>query len=103
MTARIDAHPHLIPPGYRAAVRAAAISAAGGRALPAWTPEAALALRDKLEVTAGVVSGNAAPLFPRLAHPSATSRRDDRRTPVRAAIKTGVVRAAVKLVDPTRT
>ncbi|MGB8506422.1 MAG: amidohydrolase, partial [Mycobacterium sp.] len=39
---RIDTHQHRIPPGYRNALRKAGIDEAGGRALPDWSPDAAL-------------------------------------------------------------
>lgn len=43
VTSCVDVHQHLIPGFYRAAPNAAGIGAAGGRALPDWSPEAALA------------------------------------------------------------
>ena len=54
--ARIDVHQHLVPEPYREALRAAGITAAGGRALPDWTPESAMALMDEVGIAAGVVS-----------------------------------------------
>ena len=56
MTVRIDVHQHLFPPPYRDALRAAAVTAAGGRPLPPWSPDAALALMDEAGIAAGVVS-----------------------------------------------
>ena len=56
MTGRVDVHQHLLPPPYRDALRAAGITAAGGRALPDWSAEAALALMDEVGIAAAVVS-----------------------------------------------
>jgi 6-methylsalicylate decarboxylase len=41
VTGRIDVHQHVIPDFYRAALRAAGIAEADGRALPGWTAGAA--------------------------------------------------------------
>ncbi|MFC8529960.1 amidohydrolase family protein [Nocardia sp. NPDC057227] len=38
---RIDVHQHLLPPGYRAALEANGVVAAGGRELPDWSPASA--------------------------------------------------------------
>lgn len=56
MTPRIDVHQHLIPPPYRAALRAAGITQAGGRTLPDWSPQDALALMADAGITAAVLS-----------------------------------------------
>jgi predicted TIM-barrel fold metal-dependent hydrolase len=56
MTSRIDVHQHVVPEHYRDALRLAGITAAGGRALPDWSPEAALALMDEVGSTAAVLS-----------------------------------------------
>ncbi|MCV7420624.1 amidohydrolase [Mycobacterium yunnanensis] len=53
---RIDTHHHLIPPDYRAALRAAGIDDAGGRALPDWSPEASLQTMADLDVGTAIVS-----------------------------------------------
>ncbi|MBS9534738.1 amidohydrolase [Mycobacterium sp. M1] len=53
---RIDTHQHLIPPDYRKALRKAGIDEAGGRALPDWSPEAALQTMADLNVGTAVVS-----------------------------------------------
>lgn len=39
---RIDVHHHLIPPFYREHLAAAGIAEDGGRALPEWSPHAAM-------------------------------------------------------------
>ena len=54
--ARIDTHAHLIPPQYRDALRKAGIDEAGGRALPQWSPELALAAMAELDVTTAILS-----------------------------------------------
>jgi predicted TIM-barrel fold metal-dependent hydrolase len=54
-------------------------------------------------IAAAINHDNAAALFPRLAHRAAPSRATDRPTGARATIKNLAVRAAVKLVDATRT
>ena len=54
--ARIDTHAHLIPPDYREALRKAGISEAGGRALPDWSPDLALAAMAELDVAAAILS-----------------------------------------------
>lgn len=59
MTARIDVHQHLVPPPYRDALVAAGITEIGGRALPDWTPESALALMDETGIATGVLSVSA--------------------------------------------
>ena len=53
---RIDTHHHVIPPFYRAALQAAGIDAAGGRDLPAWTPELSLEAMDALAVSTAILS-----------------------------------------------
>ena len=45
---RIDVHQHLLPPVYVDWLRKHGIDDAGGRALPDWSPEAALALMDQI-------------------------------------------------------
>lgn len=59
MTARIDVHQHLVPPPYRAALWAAGITEVGGRAVPDWSPEAALALMDEVGIATAVLSVSA--------------------------------------------
>lgn len=59
MTARLDVHQHLVPPPYRDALRAAGITEVGGRALPEWSPESALALMDETGIASAVVSVSA--------------------------------------------
>ena len=53
---RIDTHQHLIPPEYRNALRKAGIDEAGGRALPDWSPEAALQTMADLDVATAILS-----------------------------------------------
>ena len=53
---RIDTHHHVIPPFYREALQAAGIDAAGGRDLPAWTPELSLEAMDALAVSTAILS-----------------------------------------------
>ncbi|WP_329288671.1 amidohydrolase family protein [Streptomyces pseudovenezuelae] len=53
---RIDVHQHVIPPLYRDALTKAGIVEAGGRALPDWSPEAALDTMDLLGTSTAVLS-----------------------------------------------
>jgi 6-methylsalicylate decarboxylase len=53
---RIDTHHHLIPPGYRQALRDAGIDQAGGRALPDWSPEGSLQTMAELNVATAILS-----------------------------------------------
>ncbi|WP_188187100.1 amidohydrolase family protein [Nonomuraea sp. SYSU D8015] len=53
---RVDVHHHIIPPFYRDLLAKAGIAAAGGRALPDWSPEAALELMDLLGTATAIVS-----------------------------------------------
>ncbi|MEU1404974.1 amidohydrolase family protein [Streptomyces sp. NPDC005728] len=53
---RIDVHQHLVPPFYRDLLTKAGIAEAGGRALPDWSPEAALELMDLLGTATAIVS-----------------------------------------------
>lgn len=53
---RIDVHQHVIPPFYRDALAKAGIAEAGGRALPAWSPEAAVELMDLLQTETAILS-----------------------------------------------
>ncbi|MCX5121955.1 amidohydrolase [Micromonospora sp. NBC_00362] len=54
--ARIDVHQHILPPFYRALLAEAGIAAAGGRALPTWTPESALDQMDLLGTAVALLS-----------------------------------------------
>ncbi|MGB8390989.1 amidohydrolase family protein [Mycobacterium sp.] len=56
---RIDTHVHLIPPDYRKALGKAGIDNSGGRALPDWTPEAALQAMAELDVATAILSVSA--------------------------------------------
>ena len=58
MTARrrIDVHQHVVPPRYAAWLRAQGVSNAGGRELPEWSAEEALAVMDAHEVERGILS-----------------------------------------------
>jgi 6-methylsalicylate decarboxylase len=53
---RIDVHQHIVPPAYASRLRSKGIADAGGRELPAWSAEEALALMDKYGVATAVVS-----------------------------------------------
>jgi predicted TIM-barrel fold metal-dependent hydrolase len=53
---RIDVHQHLVPAFYRDALAAAGIDAAGGRALPDWSPRGALDLMDLLGTATAILS-----------------------------------------------
>ncbi|WP_460062761.1 amidohydrolase family protein [Streptomyces sp. YKOK-I1] len=53
---RIDVHQHLVPDLYRDALTRAGITEAGGRALPDWSPEAALELMDLLRTETAILS-----------------------------------------------
>ncbi|WP_405625321.1 amidohydrolase [Streptomyces sp. NBC_00016] len=53
---RIDVHQHLVPPLYREVLARAGIAEAGGRALPDWSPEAALELMDLLGTETAILS-----------------------------------------------
>lgn len=53
---RIDTHHHAIPAEYRTALAKAGIDAAGGRALPPWSPEASLATMAALDVSTAILS-----------------------------------------------
>ncbi|MGY1942957.1 amidohydrolase family protein [Nocardia asiatica] len=53
---RIDVHQHLIPPAYAETLRAHGITAAGGRELPEWSPEAARALLTQAGIASAVLS-----------------------------------------------
>ncbi|MEV1068778.1 amidohydrolase family protein [Streptomyces sp. NPDC050263] len=53
---RIDVHQHLVPALYRDALAKARITQAGGRALPDWSPEAALDLMDLLRTDTAILS-----------------------------------------------
>jgi predicted TIM-barrel fold metal-dependent hydrolase len=58
MTARrrIDVHQHLVPPRYAAWLRAKGVRDAGGRELPAWSVEEALAVMDDHDVAKAILS-----------------------------------------------
>ncbi|MFJ8629274.1 amidohydrolase family protein [Streptomyces sp. NPDC093568] len=53
---RIDVHQHLVPPLYRDALARAGIVEAGGRAVPDWSPEAALEQMDLLGTETAILS-----------------------------------------------
>ncbi|WP_030620327.1 amidohydrolase family protein [Streptomyces fulvoviolaceus] len=53
---RVDVHQHIVPPFYRDLLTKAGIADAGGRALPDWSPEAALELMDLLGTATAIVS-----------------------------------------------
>ena len=53
---RIDVHQHLLPPVYVDWLRKHHIDDAGGRALPDWSPEAALTLMDQIGTSTAILS-----------------------------------------------
>lgn len=53
---RIDTHHHIIPPDYRNALRKAGIDAAGGRALPDWSADAASETMAELDIATAILS-----------------------------------------------
>lgn len=53
---RIDVHQHLLPNGYRQALSTAGIAEAGGRALPEWSTQQAIAMMDTFSIGTGVLS-----------------------------------------------
>ncbi|MBB3754108.1 putative TIM-barrel fold metal-dependent hydrolase [Mycolicibacterium sp. BK634] len=57
--ARIDTHAHVIPADYLAALRKAGVGDAGGREMPAWSPQAALAAMAELDVSTAILSVSA--------------------------------------------
>ncbi|EHB59290.1 amidohydrolase 2 [Mycolicibacterium rhodesiae JS60] len=56
---RIDTHAHAIPADYLAALRKAGVGDAGGREMPEWSPEAALAAMAELDVSTAILSVSA--------------------------------------------
>lgn len=56
MTGRVDVHQHVVPGFYRDLLAEAGIAEAGGRALPEWSPEAALETMDLLGTATAIVS-----------------------------------------------
>jgi len=73
---RIDTHHHIVPPDYRNALEKAGIDAAGGRAMPEWTREAALQAMDDLGIGTGIasVSAPATTFMPTAADAAALAR-----------------------------
>jgi len=57
--ARIDTHAHAIPANYLAALRNAGVGDAGGREMPEWSPEAALAAMAEMDVATSILSVSA--------------------------------------------
>jgi 6-methylsalicylate decarboxylase len=53
---RIDVHQHVLPPGYVAWLDGKGIAAAGGRELPEWSAESALALMDDIGTATAILS-----------------------------------------------
>ncbi|WP_243653517.1 amidohydrolase family protein [Pseudonocardia endophytica] len=73
MSRRIDVHQHLVPPPYREALAAAGITDVGGRALPDWSPQAALDQMSDAAISSAVLSVSA-PGTTLLDDPSAAAR-----------------------------
>ena len=73
---RIDTHHHIIPPDYRKDLRNARIDEAGGRALPDWSPDAALQTMAELDVATAIlsVSTPSATFLPKPADAAALAR-----------------------------
>ena len=53
---RIDVHQHLVPPRYASWLRAKGVQDAGGRELPAWSAEEALAVMDAHGIAKAILS-----------------------------------------------
>ena len=53
---RTDVHQHIVPPAYSRWLASKGLHDAGGRALPEWSVEAALALMDAHEIASAVLS-----------------------------------------------
>lgn len=53
---RIDVHQHMLPPVYVDWLRKHHIDDAGGRALPDWSPEAAVTLMDQIGTSTAILS-----------------------------------------------
>ena len=53
---RIDVHQHMLPAGYVDFLRKHHVDDAGGRALPEWSPEAALTLMDQIGTSTAILS-----------------------------------------------
>lgn len=54
--ARIDVHHHVLPPSYVEWLRGAGVHEAGGRELPAWSPDAALGVMEEHGIGKAIVS-----------------------------------------------
>ena len=54
--ARIDVHQHLLPPDYVTWLAGQGIGESGGRDLPEWSTAAALALMDRFDIRAAILS-----------------------------------------------
>ncbi|MEV6297661.1 amidohydrolase family protein [Streptomyces sp. NPDC051896] len=53
---RIDVHQHLLPPAYTRWLKSKGIHAPGGRELPPWSPQHAIALMDTYAIETAVLS-----------------------------------------------
>lgn len=53
---RIDVHHHIVPEGYRAYLKRMNVPDAGGRLLPDWSEDAALAVMDRNGIATGISS-----------------------------------------------
>ena len=53
---RIDVHQHMLPPAYVKWLTKLGVDDAGGRALPEWSPEAALTLMDQIGTATAILS-----------------------------------------------
>jgi predicted TIM-barrel fold metal-dependent hydrolase len=61
---RIDVHQHVLPPRYTSWLRAQGIHDAGGRELPAWSAEQALAVMDAHEIARAMLAVSAPGVHP---------------------------------------
>ena len=72
---RIDVHHHILPPAYVKWLRGVGIHEAGGRDLPAWSPEAALEVMGEHFIETAVVSVSTPGVRPTPATSDAEARR----------------------------
>jgi predicted TIM-barrel fold metal-dependent hydrolase len=61
---RIDVHQHLVPPRWAAWLRSLGVHEAGGREVPAWSPEEALAVMDAHQIERAILSASTPGVHP---------------------------------------
>jgi predicted TIM-barrel fold metal-dependent hydrolase len=71
---RIDVHHHIVPPSYARWLTARGIRDAGGRELPAWSAEEAIAFMDGHDIATAVVSVSTPGVRPTAGEPDDTAR-----------------------------